>query len=157
MTKIAFIVTCMLFSTTMAARCHYRGPGGCQAGWINFGESCYYVYDYPLYTFDDAERVCNGMGASLVIINDADENLFLKAFTRHQRHIWIGVTDVEVEGVWVWVDGSPLTYSNWMPGEPNNAGKREHCAHLYSNQHGKWNDYPCSTRFGFICEKAAAQ
>ncbi|XP_070537563.1 collectin-12-like [Ptychodera flava] len=144
MTKIAFIITCMLFSTTLVATCHSKGSRGCPSGWITFRQSCYYIYDYHLYTFEEAETVCEATDSTLVIINDAEENLFLKAFTRNQRHIWIGITDIEDEGVWVWLDGSPLTYSNWMNGQPDNYGKREHCGHLYSNQHGRWNDYPCS-------------
>ncbi|XP_070537663.1 low affinity immunoglobulin epsilon Fc receptor-like [Ptychodera flava] len=139
MVKIAVTIWCILISTTLASHCPF--------GWVNFGESCYYVYDYPLYSYEEAEIVCTGMGSTLVNVNDADENLFLKAFTLNQYHIWIGL-----QSEFIWADRSLLTYSNWMSGDTSQKIK---CVHLYSNQHGKWRDIACSNRFGFICEREA--
>ena len=30
---------------------------------------------------------------------------------------WIGLSDLEREGTFRWVDGSPLNYTSWAPGE----------------------------------------
>ena len=30
----------------------------------------------------------------------------------------IGLSDAAVEGTWVWSDGSPLDYENWVTNEP---------------------------------------
>lgn len=27
--------------------------------------------------------------------------------------IYSGLNDIQVEGAWIWYDGSPLSYSNW--------------------------------------------
>ena len=32
------------------------------------------------------------------------------------RYIWLGASDAATEGSWVWVDGTPLAYSNWGTG-----------------------------------------
>lgn len=60
---------------------------------------------------------------------------------------WIGLyqdmTDPnysEPAGGWVWVDGTPLTYSNWYtPTEPNNGGGLEHYGGYWPGD--QWNDY----------------
>ena len=51
------------------------------------------------------------------------------------------------------------SYKNWATGDPNNGGrsrkKDEDCAVLKSD--GKWNDYPCTTRFKYICKARASK
>mgnify|MGYP003676758660 CR=1 FL=1 len=34
--------------------------------------------------------------------------------------IWIGITDFFHETEWVWMDGTPVTYTEWAPNQPNN-------------------------------------
>ena len=47
-----------------------------------------------------------------------------------------------------------LSYANWMPNEPNDAGGSEDCGHMltYSANQGKWNDINCFRKFGYICQ-----
>ena len=68
--------------------------------------------------------------------------------------VWIGANDKDVEGTWVWTDGSAWKLENWRTGEPNN--DHEHCAEMKANvQNGKWNDVQCAGPdfFEFICKK----
>ena len=42
---------------------------------------------------------------------------------------WIGLTDMNFEGDWEWIDNSSLSYTNWAYSEPNNFyGKQAGCA-----------------------------
>lgn len=34
---------------------------------------------------------------------------------------WIGANDLLLEGRFVWEDGTPLNYTNWGKGQPDNA------------------------------------
>ena len=55
----------------------------------------------------------------------------------------------------MWVDGSPLQYTNWRPGEPTTrglAGNDENCVEVDLSD-GKWNDEDCNSKRAFICEK----
>ncbi|XP_070569367.1 perlucin-like protein [Ptychodera flava] len=147
MLTILALVSCMMFTSAFA--------GSCKDGWIKYDKNCYYGYVHPLFTYDEARTICDGMSSDLAIVDDADENLFLEQFTQGSYSIWIGLSDAAEEGNWVWVDNSGISYTNWSDGEPNNSGGDENCAHILDNKDGKWNDSHCSDLRGFVCEKAS--
>jgi hypothetical protein len=64
---------------------------------------------------------------------------------------WIGLDDIVEEGVYTWVDGTPLDWAQWANNEPNNSGN-EDCNHFASWAGGSWNDIPCDQDLAFICE-----
>ncbi|KAL6455502.1 hypothetical protein MHYP_G00360420 [Metynnis hypsauchen] len=99
-------------------------------------------------SWSESRQDCRGRGADLVIINSREEQNFTEILRR--GHLtWIGLTDSETEGVWKWVDGSALTTGFWGRGEPNSNAGDEDCVVTEHN----WADYPCSTRFMWICER----
>ncbi|XP_013919832.1 PREDICTED: hepatic lectin-like [Thamnophis sirtalis] len=119
--------------------------------WEYFNGKCYY-FSLDTVPWGMAHDRCRNSRAQLVVINDMAEQNFLQARARNARH-WIGLTDIDVEGEWKWVDGS--SYRNgfryWKRGEPNNDRANEHCAHLWGN--GEWNDVFCTFLCYYICEK----
>jgi hypothetical protein len=69
--------------------------------------------------------------------------------------MWIGANDMHREGTMVWVSDKTYVrrwFSNWYPGEPNNAGGSEHCVQLWRSHGYKWNDADCSRKLAFICK-----
>ena len=68
----------------------------------------------------------------------------LKSLIDGKHYWWIGATDAHSEGNFVWLSGTPWSYTNWNGGEPNNSGD-EDCVHL--REDGKWNDLPCASTF----------
>jgi len=120
-------------------------------------------------TWDEAEQYCQDtFGTSLLSIHSEDE----MELVRHSMSTfdagdfyWIGLSDRENEGQWVWSDMSPNDYTNWYPGEPNDH-KHDHngedCGMLYANElrtggTGKWNDVPCSRLYFPLCAKPTFQ
>ena len=90
------------------------------------------------------------------MIFDAKTNDFVKKFTSSRA--WIGGHRVGPRpgsnGQWTWIDGSPLVYSKWSPGQPDNyGGGIEFCLEMNFGANGDWNDSPCDTRSiqHFIC------
>ena len=117
----------------------------------------YEVYDKPM-TWSQAKSYCEERGGYLLAIEDADEQAFINQILSG-RSIYayaIGATDEETEGVWKWVNGKPVEYTNWNTDQPDNAGNEDNMwilADSSKDSFCKWNDYPGEDwSIGFICE-----
>ncbi|NCR09221.1 MAG: hypothetical protein GPI95_13180 [Microcystis aeruginosa LG13-11] len=91
-------------------------------------------------TWTDAQAQAQAMGGNLVTINDAAENQFLVNAFGGNESFWIGFTDAGQEGNWQWINGEPVIYTNWNPGEPNNYKNEDYGAMNWWI--GGWNDFP---------------
>ncbi|XP_026000534.1 C-type lectin domain family 4 member M-like [Astatotilapia calliptera] len=100
-------------------------------------------------SWDEARMDCINSGADLLVINSPEEQNFLSTIT---REVWIGLNDEEQEGMWKWVDGTPLTLTNWGGAQPDNGGE-EDCVHLGGDKQKSWNDLWCLSSYQWICEK----
>jgi uncharacterized repeat protein (TIGR02543 family) len=108
------------------------------------------------YTWHEAKADSEARGGRLAVLNTsakiAAANQFL--VERGSRPVlWIGLTDEVEEGVWRWIDGSPLSASNWAAGEPNNS-ENEDYAELYADRQ-TWNDHTIATRNAYLFELTA--
>ena len=66
---------------------------------------------------------------------------------------WIGATDIDFEGNFVWMSGTPWSYENWKSGQPNNYGSGEDCATLGGGgEGGEWMDRGCEQKFLPLCQ-----
>ncbi|CAI9607213.1 unnamed protein product [Staurois parvus] len=93
--------------------------------------------------------MCLNREAHLVIVNnEAEQNFLLDKYAK--QFTWIGLTDVDTDGTFKWIDGTGLPYNYWGNGEPN-GGTKENCVCLF--REGKWNDYGCHINSNAICEK----
>jgi hypothetical protein len=92
-----------------------------------------------------ARMFCQARDMDLVSINTEPENLWAYTEDVEGGSIWIGASDGQSEGVWIWVDGEGLIngYTNWQASQPNDAELGEDCAVLHSGQ-GDWNDIDCA-------------
>lgn len=129
----------------------------CKDGWVAFDRSCYFIEFKAKKAFADAQQDCLSRDASLTKIDNMWENWFLKSLVREGNTggVYLGLHDIIKEGKFVWlVDNSTLTFNDWGPGQPDNAGKREDCVHYWKGAQYKWNDYPCTLAQGYICEIA---
>ena len=126
-------------------------------GWNwKFGKSTYYWSKEQRLksTWDSARISCQllGKASHLVKIETKEENDYLKKqFGGYDS--WIGLSDVEREGTFRWVDGSLVGFSYWYPGKPNNSGQNEDCVYIENSYNNMWNDAPCTINMYFICER----
>ncbi|WP_420829490.1 C-type lectin domain-containing protein [Nannocystis pusilla] len=74
-----------------------------------------------------------------------------EAFAIADNDWWIGLNDVDAEDDFVWTDGTPLDFTAWNEGEPNNSGE-EDCVNVPAWAGGLWNDLACDAARPYICK-----
>ncbi|XP_028297188.1 collectin-12 [Gouania willdenowi] len=129
---------------------------GCPPEFIRFGVSCYYISSgSQRLNFDEAFQFCSEKSSHMLIVTSNEEQEFVQDAIAGKGYFWLGLTDREEENVWKWVDGSLPVFKKWKPGQPDNwthgHEDGEDCAGLVHN--ANWNDFYCSDRIGFICER----
>ncbi len=104
-------------------------------------------------TWSDAEAHCQQLDGHLARIDDDAQGLALAklAKTRSSERWWIGLSDRGHEGQTAWADGTPVGYTRWSKGQPDDAACGEDCAALKPKSDGTWSDGHCELRRPFIC------
>merc|ERR1712115_715114 len=97
---------------------------------------------------------------TLALPRSTEENGKLLAFMVSElwgiKPFWIGATDAGKENYFVDSEGTPITYSSFAAGEPNNS-ENEDCVEMagYPNVGPYilgWNDQDCADMRYFACE-----
>ncbi len=116
-----------------------------------------YEYCRTARTFETARAECQGRGGDLVQFESQSEVLeILAAMNRlGLGDTWIGLTDLEEEGVWRWLDGTLYTpdIGGFLDGEPNDWLGAEDCGQMVSwGGDRPWNDIDCLAYLPMVCE-----
>ena len=111
-------------------------------------------------TYPSAIDQCDAMNATMFVADSLQKfSLFWYVSLNFiNKDTYLGLTDIQSEGDFVWVNGKPLTSDQhayiWAPGQPDEAGF-EDCVEA---RHGTWpdvfglNDIPCGRDNRYICE-----
>ena len=118
----------------------------------------YYVFNNAI-DYLEAKKYCESRGGYLATISSKAENDAIYSYIRSKdiKTAYFGLTDEKKEGVWTWVNGEKLTYTNWHRDEPNGGTSENHAMFYYKYPDGKWNDenlskYTVESERYFICE-----
>ncbi|XP_068726517.1 macrophage mannose receptor 1-like [Montipora capricornis] len=127
--------------------------GSCPIGWEKFDKHCYLFRAEDRMSWASARYSCERRGGNLLsITSQQEQDYILYHYTSKQRgNVWIGLNDRALEAGYTWSDGSPVTFLNWNPGEPNDKIGGENCVEMYSNS--RWNDKACNVLNGYICRQ----
>jgi Lectin C-type domain len=107
-------------------------------------------------SWHDAEAACQKIGAHLATMeNSSLPNALRQAIVSPigTDRFWIGLAEPN-EGRWLWSNGTPMRFSAFRSGEPNNSGGNEDCAE-WLTEDGRWNDVDCFQPRPFLCEAPA--
>lgn len=112
-----------LFALCTAKLSAQHGPPG-NYNWIqNPANGHYYAVPAAVMGWSEAKDLADALGENVelaTIRNGAEAAWVVGNLTASP--VWIGFTDEAQEGVWAWRSGEPVTYENWAPGEPDDAG-----------------------------------
>lgn len=118
----------------------------------------YYIFN-NVVDYLGAKRYCESRGGYLATIGSKAENDAIYSYIRSKdiKTAYFGLTDEKKEGVWTWVNGEKLTFTNWHRDEPNGGTSENHAMFYYKYPDGKWNDenlskYTVESERYFICE-----
>ncbi|KAL3864477.1 hypothetical protein ACJMK2_006156 [Sinanodonta woodiana] len=123
--------------------------------WNRAGKKCYEFYQSPVSTWADSRKRCQSIGGDLLKVTSKDEMYWVtNQMMMYRRKFWTGLNDINVEGNYVWLDGTPSNsqFIMWNQ-EPNDYFGQEDCGVIFSN--GGYNDADCRMKAAFICELAA--
>ncbi|MGB0780203.1 MAG: pre-peptidase C-terminal domain-containing protein [Candidatus Poseidoniaceae archaeon] len=99
-------------------------------------------------SWEDAAFKARSLDGYLTTIDDAEENTWVfdtfASFDDQSRHLWIGLNDVQDEGIYRWHDGTPFLYRNWGVEQPTGSEDSDY-VHIASTNMGNimpqtWND-----------------
>ncbi|MCB1129161.1 MAG: hypothetical protein KDM81_21865, partial [Verrucomicrobiae bacterium] len=113
-------------------------------------------YLLPYGTWGEAEATAAGLGGHLVTLDDqAEQDWVVATFATdgaYERDLWCGLydpdplnnsTDVETrKAEFQWTSGEPVTYLDWLPGQPDNYQGIEFFTYLVSAQNNPWATTP---------------
>ena len=101
----------------------------------------------------DAQSSCAIWGGDLTSITTERENNYLNTLiTSSVGNCWIGLNDRDVEGIYTWIDGTAVSYTNWTstPSDDTNSN----CVQINNAGNGIWESVSCgATLNAFLCKR----
>ncbi|XP_060515789.1 perlucin-like isoform X2 [Cylas formicarius] len=109
---------------------------------------------------------CKSIGMELVSIQTPEEEELIINAIKAKKPVggpyngyWTSgtkLTDIQSTHFYWLSTGTRVVHSNFAKGQPDNAGKSEHCLQLFFDSNGNaayWNDINCKTDLSFVCQK----
>ncbi|XP_047454431.1 ladderlectin-like isoform X2 [Mugil cephalus] len=112
-------------------------------GWSEYNGRCF-IFIPTHMTWARAERNCQSLGGNLTSVRDVFEYHAIQKVIWSSTHAypptWIGGSDAQEDGLWLWSDGTPFHYSNWCDGEPDNYFGPQNCMQMNFGGSKCWDD-----------------
>jgi hypothetical protein len=123
-----------------------------------YGGHTYFLSDASM-DWPSANTTAQTTGGHLVSVADQAENDFLNSIIGGNVYftgLWQNHANPnysEPFGGWEWSDGTPVNYTYWAPGEPNDYnGGPEDYMEMYGFANGQWNDIFNWTQHQYVVE-----
>ena len=104
-----------------------------------FGDHLYLRTPHKM-TWQVAQAWAERVGGNLVTINNATEDAWLQQNFGRSTAYWTGLNDAKNEGNFTWASGEPVTYTNWLSGEPNDGGAGQDYVRTNKSASRQWAD-----------------
>nr|CAB3231617.1 C-type lectin domain family 4 member F-like [Phallusia mammillata] len=111
-------------------------------------------------TWTESRSYCQSISGDLAtwgMRNASTRNWIIENVVRPGAyvHYWIGLSDIEQEGIWKYIDGVNATAANtdFADGEPNDSLGDADCARLQRENNYRMDDDNCGQNYRAICER----
>uniref|UniRef100_A0A8C3QRN8 MRC1 protein n=1 Tax=Cyanoderma ruficeps TaxID=181631 RepID=A0A8C3QRN8_9PASS len=134
-------------------------PVKCPEGWLPYGGHCFMVHRDPK-EWREALSSCNESSGNLASIHNPEEHGFILSqlgYSESVDELWIGLNDLKIQMYFEWSDGSPVTYTKWLPGEPTHEVTGQEDCVIMAGKDGYWADSACDRKLGYICRRDPLQ
>lgn len=121
------------YDTVIICMCFFCARVWC---WKCYGDKCYYRSTQKM-NWSTGVSYCGYIYSTIASIHSYSENQYVHIYVCGGNNCWIGLNDKYYEGRFRWADGTPVDYTRWDSGEPND-WKGEDMAYMRSA--GDWND-----------------
>lgn len=128
----------------------------CPKDWFRNKDTCYLFDKEKTLSWFGATIMCHDLGGKLAE-PDTEEKMKYVLGTIDVDNVWIGGTDDDTEGTWMWqasqklVDDAVLL---WQSGQPNNLFQIQNCMEIGMS---KLNDENCFEQNLYLCEKPVSE
>ena len=99
----------------------------------------------------DIIAACQADGANVYLAVPDDATELQAILTLAGSDVWVGVSDIAVEGSFVTVLGAAATFLPWAAGQPDNSGGGSDCVTALSAS-ATYDDKRCSNAAIAVCE-----
>lgn len=143
-----------------------RRAAGCDVSMITYRGHCYKNSAFITTGFEDIRADCHAMGAEIASVRDKQENIVVlmnavkgwSAGTSAQDReyaLLLGYSDINNDGVFEYVDGTELDYTNWDSGE-RTPSSEDRLSIIGWGETDEWGFVPTDTNVGAAaCKKKA--
>ncbi|XP_004860019.1 macrophage mannose receptor 1 isoform X4 [Heterocephalus glaber] len=132
-------------------------PSSCPSQWWLYAGQCYKIHREVKKIQRDALTACRKEGGDLASIHTIEEFDFIISQLGYEPsdELWIGLNDIKIQMFFEWSDGTPVTFTKWLRGEPSHENNRQEDCVVMKGKDGFWADRACEEPLGYICKKKA--
>ena len=125
-----------------------------ESSYVDIGDGfCYHIgrSNNDRYQWGSASRYCFTKGMEMISVSSEHQTKLLMAYLwKYPYDFWLGLIRTFDKKSFMWVDKSPLSYTNWAPREPKTYSTGEDCV-SFSTSDSKWSVEGCGQWRGSIC------
>ncbi|XP_015338886.1 macrophage mannose receptor 1 [Marmota marmota marmota] len=129
-------------------------PTKCPSQWWPYAGNCYKIHREQKKIQRDALTACRKEGGDLASIHSIEEFDFIFSQLGYEPNdeLWIGLNDLKIQMYFEWSDGTPVTFTKWLRGEPSHENNRQEDCVVMKGKDGYWADRACEKPLDYICK-----
>ncbi|CAH6790495.1 Frem1 [Phodopus roborovskii] len=125
----------------------------CPAGWHLHSGYCHTLVTQRKGTWTMATRACREQHQGNLVTVFSRRHMQWLWDIGGRKPFWIGLKNQEGTGLWEWIGGEPVAFTNWRRGPPQHPRPGKSCVLVHKR--GQWQSKNCSKgkAHNFVCSR----